>query len=280
MGDALVTPGILALVVLAEGVRRIAPGTIVLEAGPRGWRVARTFELGSGMHLLSLCLPVTTPLVLGDAPRAALSDRRLSTRLRARARRVRRDLILVRVLGLLVVATLVLGLPFAVRRYGAWGLITALQILLVLCLAQTAASWIALMRAGAAPRDAAANAIKMMWPFSAPRAPQMVVEQVAAGAPPLVAARTLIGDTALLRSMRSAVYDAVHGADPLQLLSVYDRAELQRFLAESIDNVEPYCPRCGTVYRVEAISCGDCGLELRRPSSSLTQEKAHADQTG
>jgi len=260
VGDGLVTAGILAVVALSEGVRRLAPGALVLQRWAFGrWRVAHTFELGSGMHLLSWCIPWSLPLILSEPPAGdTLSRRRLVTRLRARARRVRMDLALLRVLGLLVLVTLVVGVPVATARHGAWGLIASLQMLLLLAIAQATFTWIALRRAGAR-RGVGAAAAKMLWPFNSQLAPQLVQSQVAAGVPKLVAAQELMGDDELLRAMRRDVYDAVNGFGGSDLLSLYDRAQLRGFLALPVAAPgQPHCPRCGTQYQPDVAACADC----------------------
>ncbi|HJQ19186.1 MAG TPA: hypothetical protein VJ867_02485, partial [Gemmatimonadaceae bacterium] len=162
-------------------------------------------------------------------------------------------------------STDLLALPLVANGWGPWAFLTAAQTLVLLCVGQAAVAWIALMRAGAASRRAAGIAVRLLWPFNAQRAAQLVNEQIAAGAPATVAARALLGDEGYLHAMRPAVFDAIAGAGSTDLLALYSRAELTSFLDRPIQSDgEPFCPRCGTIYRAGITQCADCdGVSLR-----------------
>jgi len=280
MGDSLITALTLAVVALLESVRRLSPGTLVLRRNAFGpWKIARTFEIGTGMHVLALCIPYTLPVVLrpvGPEDRGRLSLRRLIRRVEARARRARIDLVLLRVIGLVVLTTVVLGIPFAISRWSGWGLIVSVQLLLVLTMAQATIATIALTRVGVGWRTAVASSLKFLWPFSAPHAAGLVQERVVAGVPPLVVAHMLLGEQEFLRSLRALVYDTQRkGAttdDGRVLLQLCDPTRLNAFLRgsppSSADLGDPFCPRCAMVYRAGVRECSDCqgvALETAAP---------------
>lgn len=253
MGDSLVTAGILAVVALSEGVRYVAPGSLVLER-PRGrWRVARTHELGSGLRLVSLCIPCTSPAVLPFAP----LDVESAPLIRERVATIIEHVNVSRAVGVAILAVLVAGLPYSAAHWSGFGLLGALALLLMLCVAQSLVTRRALGRLG----ERRGVGWRMLWPFSAPRAPQLLLEAALTGFSPLLVAHTLLPEGELLRSMRRDVYDALHGDDPQanELLTLYSRERLAQFIATRLDaDGQPYCPRCASLYRSGTVACADC----------------------
>lgn len=275
MGDSLITAGILAVVALSEGVRRLEPGTLVLERPGTGrWRVARTLELGSGLHLVSWCIPWTVPVILAG-PAVDAAPATLTARMNERFASVRRHVAWLRVVGALVLIVLIAGVPYGASHWSGLGLLGALALLLLLTATQAVLTRASLLRAGATRRRALGDAIRMMWPFSAPRAPEIVLEQAIDDAPPLVVARALLGDEDLLRTMRRTAYDAVRGADAPEaheLLALFDVATLRTFIQRPVESDgHPFCRRCGTVYRHGVAECADCaGVRLTRNGAGST----------
>jgi len=265
VGDGVVTAGILAIVALSEGIRVVPRGAIVLER-PRGrWRIAHIFELGSGMHLVSWCIPWTLPAVVTEADVEPGEARSRAAALPERIALVDRHVTALRIVGALILIVLIAGLLYAASHWSGIGLLAALAVLLALSIAQALLTRSALARLGESHRTT--DALRMLWPFSGPRAPQLVLERAIAGVPPLLAARTLVEQGEMLRSMRERVFDAVrgeHDAESAELLALYDRADLERFLATPVaGDGEPFCPRCASIYRAGSSLCGDCdGIAL------------------
>ena len=123
----------LALLTLIEGVRRVPRGSVVLHRALFGpWTVGPP-EAGERLRLLSWWSPLMSTIVLAPrtkyrqtdaaAVRAQLDDRHLYTALF--------DL---RLLGVVELLVLVLGVPFALQRFGASGFFAALGAVLLLCL--------------------------------------------------------------------------------------------------------------------------------------------------
>ena len=260
-GDSLVTAGILAVVALSEGIRVVPPGGLVLER-PRGrWRIARTFELGSGMHVVSWCIPYTLPAVLSGVDVTGKEARSRAADIPGRLVAVQRHVSALRALGAAILVALVAGLPYSASHWSGLGLVAALALLILLCIAQSSITGRALAALGERRRAA----WRFLWPFSAPRAPQFVQERALAGVPPLLVARSLVDEEELLRAMRSRVYDALRdhtNAD--ELLSLYDRRVLKRFIDAPVpSDGHSYCPRCAALYRGGAVECADCeGIPL------------------
>lgn len=264
MGDGVSTVLILAVVALSEGVRRLSPGAFVLRRTFGAWSLAPTLELGRDMHVVAWGIPVSLPIVL--APAAAdsseLSLRRRLTRLRARARRVRTATVLLRVTGTLVLATLVFAVPLATLRWDVWGLVAALVVLLTLALLQAILGYSALRRAAASRRNALFAALKLLWPFTAPRAAELVQDQVVAGVPSIAVAHELLGEAAFLEALRPAVYDYVKGREMRGALlgELCDRQKLSAFISAPPAGAsdDPFCPRCRAQFRRGMMYCSEC----------------------
>jgi len=255
VGDSLVTAGILAVVALSEGIRVVPPDTLVLERPHGRWRIARTYELGSGLRVVSWCIPYTLPAVLSYAP---LDDLRAgATRIRERMTAVQRHVTTLRLLGAAILVLLVAGLVYAASHWSGLGLLAALALLLVLCVTQMMVTRSALLRLG----EGVGVSWRLLWPFSAPRAPQLVQERALAGFPPLLVAHTLLAEDDLLRAMRREVYDLLHtdGGDSRDLFALYTHKKLEQFIATPLETEgQPYCPRCASIYRAGSTVCGDC----------------------
>lgn len=274
MGDSLITAFILAVVALSESVRRLAPRTMVLHRDASGpWKVSRAFELGPGLYVLAWFVPYTLPIVVSGPPDERLGRRRLLKRLESRTRRARVSVALLRVIGMAVLA-LMLGLPLAIHRWGAWGFLVDLTLLLVLTVTQANVARVALRRVGLGWRRALTSSLRFLSPFSAPQAAGAVQEQAVKGVPPLVVAHSLLGESEFLNAMRPLAYDTVHEAstseDGRTLLQLVDSGRLRTFLTTA-PLTEPrarFCPRCATVYRDDVLECADCqgvGLRNSRP---------------
>jgi len=258
VGDSLLTAGILAVVALSEGVRVVPFGALVLERPFGRWRIARTFELGSGMHLVSWCIPYTLPALLSSAPIHDVAGE--TGRVRERFATVESRVRTTRVFGGLILLVLVVGLPYSASHWSGLGLLGALALLLGLSVAQMLTTRTALRDLG----EPAGGAWRLLWPFSAPRAPQMLQERAFAGFSPTLVAHALLDDDDFLRSMRPLVYDATHTlASSSDILALYDRATLRAFIERPVaEDGQPYCPRCAALYRAGTARCSDCDAEL------------------
>lgn len=265
MNDIVLTILFLGVVALSEGVRRLSPGAFVLRRDVFGaWKLAPTLELGREMHVVAWGMPISMPVVLTDKhDDGALTLRRLLTRLRARSRRVAVEIRILRIVGTLVLVGLVVGIPWATLRWDAWGLMLGIELVVFLCIAQAIVTFMALRRAGAPRRPAARLSLKALWPFTAPRAAELVQDQVVAGVPSLAVAHELLGETPFLTAMRPMVYDALsafeHNRATTVLTSLCGRERLVAFLREPPSTGEdPFCPRCASRYRPGVKDCSNC----------------------
>jgi hypothetical protein len=265
-----VTIAILALLTLIEGVRRVPGGSVVLRRvlfGP--WTVERP-EPRERLRLLSWWSPLMTTIVL--APRQSY-EKITVTALRERLdeRALHTALFDLRFLGSLELFVLVLGVPLALRRFGAIGFLAAMGAILLLCLAIVTA--LAFSARGAAlgkPWRAAWRwALPFVSPFAAPRAGEVLLEEAIRAAPPAVVSSVLLPADAFLGWMRPFVYDATNGAEvDRRFLDGVNLKELRASLAQrppaahASQNAQGlWCPRCGATF-IHGEACSECGIPL------------------
>jgi hypothetical protein len=259
----------LAAIAELEGIRRISPDAIVLRRlGLGRWTIARP-QVHHGFGLVSWCIPIALPIVLpADDADTPLGVRRMLTRFKARNRRARSAMVVVRCVSILLLACLVFGVPAAARADGARGLAWAIAAVLWLCLWQAFVVRSILRTCGMPPRQATVAALGLMNPFSAQRAAEVMQEQVIAGMPRTVAAYALLGEEQLLREMRPEIFDAMN-ADASQMREILvtligvDRLT-EALCAPPLDaDAGNFCPRCATQFDAAVSECCNCdGIEL------------------
>jgi len=252
---------ILAGVTVLEGFRRVPAGATIASQwfiGP--WRREGETQ-ARGLRLVSWASPFVLHLLLppADAPVSPTLD------LRRRWRRVRRWLPMLRALAALEALLLVLGIPLIVGRWGVVGLVLGLVALgegaLLLVMLSIAA-----LEDGGVSRPAIIRAVRgLLSPFAAPRAPEVVMETLLAGAPPLEALRLVLPRPAYSALLRPLAYDLEHRGINGTLLAAVPRRLLQAALEARPSAGAPFCPRCGQEYQMTIKHCNDCeGVPLVR----------------
>jgi len=258
--NTVAAAAILYLISLAEGIRQLPEDAIVLCRFRVGrWRVSRHGTLGAGLRLVSWCLPVSVPLVLTSSPSVAARD---ADEITEAMREYERPIDTLRLLGLITLVALVVGLPVAVERSGLFGLIVVGDGLVALTAIQ--ALWVRriLLRQGLASRPAALAALKLINPFGAPRAPELVYGSIVAGMPALDVAHELLGDAEFVRAFRPAIYDVLHDRATGTGLGLTRSigARLASLLEAAPAGVSgnAFCPRCATEFSGTVARCSDC----------------------
>jgi hypothetical protein len=260
---------ILAAVTWLDGVRRVPPDALVLRRVFGGrWTVADPADVGRTFRLVSWWSPVTLPLVIpsGGIPEADSPTGARTETLAARLERSGRVVGALRVLGALVVAGIVLGIPAAVALFGAWGFAAALGAVLLLGVAMAAVVAGAVRGVGRSWRRAARIGAPLLYPFTAPRAAELVLQHAVAGEPPLMVARQLLGPDGFAAWVRPQAYDALRanaGArDASALMTLVGHSGLAAIVhavPAQCEAGECYCPRCARVYRAGTVACAECG---------------------
>ena len=263
---------ILAVVTLLDGVRRVPAGALVLRRVLAGrWTVADR-EAEPGLRLVSAWSSFTLPLIIpsgGVSDADALGDH-AHTSLDDRLARARGVVGFLRLLGASIVLAIVLGVPAAVARFDAWGLAVSLAVVMLLSIGTAIIVACVMRRGGRSWRRALRIAAPLLYPFSAPRAGELVLGYAVAGAAPLMVARSLLGEASFASWVRPHAYDAMQSgtlaADPRGLVALVGQSGLAQIVATPPAHCgtgERYCARCARVYRAETTTCPECqGLPL------------------
>lgn len=261
----------LAVVAWLEGVRRLDAQTAVMRKHGFGpWRVESGLRRNRPFHVVSIWPPLTLGIrVRLASPSSAQPSRVLRRQTRLRVRRVRGLATFARIVGVVTLALIVPGLPFAVSRFGTFGLIAVLAALLSLSTTCAIAVFTALRALGMPSREAIRATVPMISPFGALRGAEVILEHALAGAPAVAAAQALMPHDAFVQWVRRHAYDAVRSAQPgdldpalaSDLTAAFGRAELAK-LVDSAPHDLPanarFCRRCGQSYAAGTKRCADC----------------------
>ena len=196
----------LALLTLIEGVRRVPRGSVVLHRVLLGHWTVEPPEAGDRVRLLSWWSPLMSTIVLAPREKYPRTDADVVQGLYT----VLFDL---RVLGVVELLALVLGVPFALQRFGALGFFAALGAVVLLCLSIFTALAFSGRGLGKPRRAALRWALPYLSPFAAPRAAEALLEEALRDIPPAVVSRALLPGDVFLRWVRPIVYDARNGRE-------------------------------------------------------------------
>jgi hypothetical protein len=255
------TVGLLALLVVIDGWRRIPADAVILRKAPWApWRVVPTSKDRRAGRLLSWAAPFSLTILL---PNQADDARPSPVRVAGLARRV----LVLRVLGGMTALLLVIGVPAAIRWLGAAGFFAA-AALVVACGLATAAAAVRFARALSSGADRSIRwALPVASPFGTARAAEVFLERVLASGSPVEVARELLRPRDFTAWIRPAAFDRVRGAlaGGPGLESVLDLDAL-RALVETrptpADGAEAFCPRCGEGFTDASAECPECAVAL------------------
>jgi hypothetical protein len=250
------TVGVLALVVLLDGLRKVPAEALILRSvlgGP--WYPVEFSGVWRGWRIVSLWPPLSRHLVV-LSPRVTPPD---PADVAGRLHALGWATPALTALGWLSLGAPVLGIPIATARFGGWGLVVGVATAELVAVVSALISFWALRRLHF-PRSAAARrAAVLLSPFTAPRAVELVLEAAVEDLQPVAVLRALLSDVAFDAWLRPRAYDALQGiTDPML------RADLAREpLAVLVSTPPPgvsgrYCPRCGHSYRDDAARCIGC----------------------
>jgi hypothetical protein len=264
--------GILFVIVAFEGVRQLGADELVLRCNPLGvWRIASPLHLWRDWHLVSLLPPFYLAVVVSPSVGAnPLPD---GSRYIAEIAKASRKVFALRALGALDFIVLILGLPWAVSRFGAAGLIGMLGFAFALSVSTAVMSAILLANEGIPRRIAIRKAVFLASPFAVPLAAEVVLSARIRRYPRLTAISHLIGAPQFHAWIRHWTYDLESSGGPINdawlgeiasSLSTGERARILDSASEGCSTAERYCPRCGEKYLLESSFCTECdGIQLR-----------------
>jgi hypothetical protein len=285
-GTDLSTVAILLALLWLDGWRHVPDDAVVVRRVLLGrWIVHAPGTRFAGFAFLAWWPPYGVPLVLRD--RTGPADRRWTfsvavARAERRRRRIAWEAGIVRLIGALLVVWIAIVIPVLTASFGAFGLIRGIASAFLISASIMLITANALRDACVPCREAARRALPLLSPFSASRAPELLLEAALSGVPPIVALRALLGERAFLEWLRPMAFDALASergsarpredahvkesllasvphsllvaavAAPNRSRSRDDRGAAEREL-------ERYCARCGRTFRQTASACTDCG---------------------
>ena len=266
------TAGILALIVLADGLRRAPPDAVLVRKfGTGPWAVVPGGPRQPRLTLVSWGAPFVSTLLVRKGGAGIPDNPWLE-----RYERLRRRLPAVRLLagaGLLLV---VIGIPIGAAAAGSTGFLAAVIAVLAVTLT-TAVLSLAWARPLAGQSPAVGWAAHLLSPFTTPRAAELLLERCGEGQSQLALLRVLLPADSFEAWVRPRAFDRIgSGAGPdTELDLVLDRDALRALLARppaAAGEGDPYCPRCGGVYAESSDRCADCDVALvRRVPSGATR---------
>jgi hypothetical protein len=253
------TVGVLVLVLLLDGLRKVPADALILRSvlgGP--WCPAASSGNRPGWRFVSLWPPISQNIVL-SAPAGAPEPPGGVSRLHALGWAGP----VLGALGWLSFGALVLGIPVAAARFGGWGFVGAAAIAVLSAVASAVVGFLALRRLHFPRPVAARRAAVLLSPFTAPRGGELVLEAAAEGLQPVAVLRALLSDAAFDAWLRPRAYDALRGdLDPM-LGTELTGEPLAAVVGARPPGVSgPYCPRCGQSYREGAAKCRGCGVSV------------------
>lgn len=248
---------ILNALMLWDGIQRVPAGAWVLRhVAGNAWQVAQEPRETAGRRLVSWLSPVVCHVVLSPGPGTG----------RTPPARLGRWTALVRVPAFLALVAIVIGVPLLTPTHGVLGLAGAVAAALAASLLTALVSAIALWRMGLPFRAAARHSIGIVSPFTAPRAPEIVLAKALEGVAFADAVRALLPADAWAAWARPLAYDVSRGVAPegvAELLPAGDAQAILRLPPPGSVLGDVYCARCGRVYLPSATACHACeGAEL------------------
>ena len=261
VADWATTAALLA-VLLAEGVRRLPAGAIVLRRTIRGsWRIVHGPTARTEWRLVSIWAPFFEHLVVradtaagflpftdvdgdgGPAPE-------LPSRLTIGA---------FRAIGGVVLLVVALGVPVATASYGVAGFSrsVALAFICATIVALAMAAWLA--RAGGGWKSALGSAAPLLSPFAAPRAAELLLQMVVNRLAAPYALQAFVQRETSDRWFRTLAYDTLaasssapgrRSATPLEAIIAA--------VPETCGDGDRFCPRCAAVFLPHVEECSDC----------------------
>jgi hypothetical protein len=256
------TAGILALIVLLDGLRRApADAVLVRKFGAGAWGVVPRGTRRPRLTLASWGAPFVTTLLL-PAGGSGLPD----PEWRARYDGLRRWLPVMRVLAAASLVLVVAGIPIAIAAAGGMGFLATIAALLALSLTTAVLGYVLVRRLADQP-GALAWAAHLASPFSTPRAAELLLERHCAGRSQPALLHLLLPPPAFHAWIRARAFDRMQpGAAPdPELDAVLDREALRQIIARfpaELSGDEAFCPRCGGIYREAPEACPDCEVGL------------------
>ena len=277
VADWATTAALLA-VLLAEGIRRLPAGAIVLRRTLRGnWRIVHGPTARTEWRLVSIWAPFFEHLVVQARSPAelltAIDDdgrgeiaRRLPSRLTTAS---------LRIAGAVALLGVAVGVPVATASFGVSGLVAALVGVFAFAAFVATAAAALLRRKLGGWGDAFVSARALASPFGAPRAAEVLLQRIVGDLPSASALQTLMRRDDLDLWLRVHAYDALESG---ALVAGHgSRGRLEAIVAVVPQDCHPgdrFCPRCAAVFLPHMEECSDCTSVVLRLHGAASESSA------
>lgn len=272
------TVAVLVAVLWLDGWRRIGPrDLLVVRSGLGPWVEREPWAKVGSFALVAWWPPVVVPMLIpatrsadpGEKGPGWSADFFVSmARGRRRLRRVRILTAALRILGVMLILWIAFAIPMATARFGVHGLVRAIVQAFVMSAVIALGAALGLRWLGIARGSAIRAATPLLFPFTAPRACELVIAAALRDLTADARVAALLGEKRFLRWIRPSAYDALHGglrpedeASAVgELVRTLPRTLIERAVQSPAGSEEGrYCPRCARSYRGDAPGCYDCG---------------------
>jgi hypothetical protein len=160
--------------------------------------------------------------------------------------------------------------------FGTWGFLLAVLWVFTSALLTAVATALAFIDQGLSTTAACRKAVGLLWPFAAPRAPELVLEFALDGCHPMDAIKLLLPPDAYHAYIRPHAYDALLSGSVAEALPEFlDVAVCESIILQPparLEAGERFCPRCGGAYVSHATICASCHVPLSEHHESLAED--------
>ena len=285
VADWATTAALLA-VLLAEGVRRLPAGAIVLRRTLQGsWRVVHGPTTRREWRLVSIWAPFFEHLVVHAGTSAAVvatCDEREGERRQLIPSRS--TIAAFRIAGATILVVVAFGVPVATASFGVTGLAQSIALAFLSSMTVTIAAAVHLQRIVGSWRSAATSAAPMLSPFGAPRAAELLLQTAVNRLSAPAALQALVPADDFAHWFRAEAYDMLEARS--SALDDWPWARLEAIVAavpDDCDESDRFCPRCAAVFRSHVEECSDCAsvtLRTRAVSSRSSDDGAVTPRRG
>lgn len=272
VADWATTAALLA-VLLAEGVRRLPAGAIVLRRTLRGsWRVVHGPTGAPEWRLVSTWAPFSEHLVVQAGTSAGLSFTGGDDRDAGRPPPLpsRLTITTLRAAGGAILLLVALGVPMATATFGVPGLVrsiglavlssTVVAFLAAACLRRIAGGW----------KAAFTTAAPLLSPFAATRAAELLLQVAVNGLPAPSVLQALVRPDDFARWFRVHAYDTIASLGTTLERGALDRLHaIVAIVPDDCGDGHRFCPRCAAVFRPHVEECSDCASVVLRDRESV-----------
>jgi hypothetical protein len=277
----LSTVAVLLIVLWLDGWRRVEPGDVLVKrVGLGAWDVhTPTARIGT-FALAAWWPPVVLPVIISAASPVAregaalhrwTADHALSVaRARRRLRRASADIAALRVFGTLQLVWIAFVIPLMTAHSGGIGLLLGIAVAFAFAAGIALVCFLALWMSGARAGTALGKSFALLSPFSAARAPEIVIAQALDGVPSAAQLAALLCADRFAAWVRPWAYDETNGRRTLDAAETRIRGLVSSIPAGLLSGAvalvpdggdegpASYCPRCGHWYHERVTECSEC----------------------